>query len=496
MCKKPSAASISPPPAAPVSSTASGALDNGGSCVQPLALVTTPLTPAQLTWAPFTSTDTDTSTGGASTSDAATSTSVSPVVSTIFYGTHSVLSLIAQFSGALLKYRISSISESNPSATLVQQSDGSMCATLVTGTSNTGFVEIPTLCANSVYNIYLSSCNDDGVTCGAETLAAGSPYLQDANREPGVQSNLLASSATTAQADALALEAYDEIIAYYNANHAIPNPTPTEAQLLTMATNVKNMGPNLYIASTAANFQTTLGTVSANLQLAGSAPTRASSATSGTTDSNGCLKDALPPPVTNIRATTTTSSVAQSSTTTTAGTTSSMLEEETTTAETTTAGSGGGGGYSASQKAQQGLGITFLLVGTLGVVAIVAASKSPNTRRTTGEGFFKNVSSTVRAGAVKVGNKLGIEQGKSPFHKNNEAKRNIKGIVAVVGVAALVLVGAILTGTGFSLAGEDASVPLLNKLDTLVTQTSEINDSLSAQLSSLPAPSATLGTAK
>lgn len=334
--------------------SADGAIAPGvgsGACVIPLALTGTPA--SELSWQQ--------------------DPSAASLVSTVKYGNHSVLALSTQFNGDYLGYRVVSVSQPDTDTRLIPSpaGDGTQCAHGVTGQSNTGYVEIATLCAGEVYQIFLQACNQSPAACSAEAMVPA-PYLQDRNRDAGVQGALDGIASSQAAVDATAAQAYKAIADYYKTYKDTPNPTPERAQFLEMAKNVVNMGLALYQVTIYTQYQKTLTTVQNNMQLASTTP-----ASTVSTGPGGCIPSSqiLKPgkgtvTVTNTAIVPPDSPVMVDNTVTV----------ETTETKTETQASEESSGRTSAQKLELGLGITFLtlgvIIGTIGVVAQNSLRKS------------------------------------------------------------------------------------------------------------------------
>lgn len=293
------------------------------------------------------------------------------LVSTVNYGNHSVLALSTQFNGDDLAYRVVSVNHPDANTNLFTATDGTQCAYVVQGKSNTGYVEISTLCAGDVYQIFLQTCNRNG-DCSAEQ-ALPAPYMQDRNRDAGVQSALAGVTQSKAQVDATATQAYNAIIAYLHAHKADSNPSPERKQFLSMAQSVENMGLDLYKVMIYTHYQDTLATVQANFHLADS--TSAAAAPTGT---DGCTPmgqivggDRGAPTSTTGTPVAISNAVGGSTpaATVTVHNTVSIVVTET---ETQTVTESGSAGLTKGQKAEIAVGSVFLFVGALVGVGVAA----------------------------------------------------------------------------------------------------------------------------
>lgn len=290
------------------------------------------------------------------------------LVSTVNYGNHSVLALSTQFNGDNLVYHVVSVNHPDANTDLHTAPDGTQCAYVVKGQSNTGYVEISTLCAGEVYQILLQTCNRNG-DCSAEQ-ALPAPYLQDRNRDAGVQSALAGVKQSRAQVEATATQAYKTIIAYLHAHKGDSNPSPERKQFLSMAQKVEDMGLDLYKVVMYTHYQDTLATVQANFHLADS--TSAASAPTGT---DGCTPisqivggpDRQPStPITSNAVGDTSGAGSTPAATVTVNHTVSVVVTETET-ETVT----GSTSLTSGQKAEIAVGSVFLFAGALLTVKLI-----------------------------------------------------------------------------------------------------------------------------
>ncbi len=293
---------------------------------------------------------------------------VEKLVSTVNYGNHSVLALSTQFNGDNLVYHVVSVNHPDANTDLHTAPDGTQCAYVVKGQSNTGYVEISTLCAGEVYQILLQTCNRNG-DCSAEK-AMPAPYLQDRNRDAGVQSALAGVTQSRAEVEATATQAYKTIITYLHAHKGDSNPTPERKQFLSMAQNVEDMGLDLYKVVMYTHYQDTLATVQANFHLADS--TSAAAAPTGT---DGCtpISQIVGGPDRQPSAPTTSNAVGDTSgagstpaATVTVNHTVSVVVTETET-ETVT----GSTSLTSGQKAEIAVGSVFLFAGALLTVGLI-----------------------------------------------------------------------------------------------------------------------------
>ena len=208
------------------------------------------------------------------------------VTSTVTYGAHSVLAISVEFTGDDLRYRVVSMNHPDAKPDLITAADGTQCAYSLSGKSLTGYAEIETLCAGETYHVFLQTCNRNG-DCSDETSIA-KPYLQDRNRDAGIQAALAGVDQSRQALDGIAEKAYQTIVAYYDAHKDDPNPSPERKQFLSMAQRVENMGLDLYKTVAYTQYGQVQDTLQSNLQLVGT-PAAAAPAQNGCAPENQLL---------------------------------------------------------------------------------------------------------------------------------------------------------------------------------------------------------------